>query len=157
MCLAGDPSSARGLYTYAPVITIAPDGDMIMGKASNPDLPRAFKNPYTLQRPKTSQVPMHITNASIDAEVNRLFPLFASQTKRAVCVVNPGDMIYFPGCYFHEVVSKGRHLGINFWIKRDRRGQFRSRDKGLGADTQLPPAGIHSPLSGLHVSSITMK
>lgn len=117
---------------------------MEVGDDVNADLPSNYRNPHTQLRPKTSQVPLHLSNASTDAEVNKLFPLYGRETKRGICVVRPGDMIYFPGCFFHEVNSMGRHLGINFWTKM----------AGHQWQSEPPPKGTYSPESGLSVSDL---
>ena len=122
-----DPTSARGLYTYAPVTSISDSGRITMGNPPNPDIPKSFSNPYVLKRPKTAQVPIippneleySLPNGEVlsGSAISSMFPMFKRNTTMAMCEVNPGDMIYFPGCYFHEVVSSGRHLGINFWMR----------------------------------------
>lgn len=135
-----DPTSGRGLYTYAPISLIAADGTIRMGLPPNPDLPFGYENPFTSKRPKTAQVPLHLKDAPNDPLVKKLFPLYGKNTTKAVCVVNAGDIIYFPGCYFHEVNSRGRHLGVNFWFRYD-------SDLGVSALT----AREYSPASGLKV------
>ena len=122
-----DPSSARGMYTYAPVARVSPSGHMTLGSPPNRDLPRDFINSHVLKRSKTAQVPIlrsrddpYVSSSGrvyTADELRRLFPLYFENTTRAVCEVRAGDAIYFPGCFFHEVHSSGgRHLGINFWM-----------------------------------------
>jgi hypothetical protein len=136
-----DPSSARGMYTHCPVEHVSPSGHMTLGSPPNKDMPRDFVNSHVLKRSKTAQVPIlrrredpYVSasgRAYSAAELRKLFPLYFSNTTRAVCEVREGDAIYFPGCYFHEVHSSGgRHLGINFWMMYE---------DGLSADSSQQP------------------
>ena len=86
---------------------------------------------------------MHISNLTADSTLQNLFPMYGRDTRRGICTLNPGDMFYMPGCYFHEVNSKGRHLGINFWT---------SLRKNLEKRNGAPPVARYSEESGLTVS-----
>jgi hypothetical protein len=122
-----DPTAAPGMYTYAPMLLLRPSGKFVIGSGVNPNLPPAetFDNPFVLRRPKTSQVPLlrpgetfyhPIRRKTYSYEdIVRLFPLYANVSS-GICVANPGDMVYVPGTFFHEVRSFGRHVGINFWF-----------------------------------------
>lgn len=127
-----DPTAAPGMYTHAPVLRLRPSGAIVTGEGVNPALPPAdeFDNPFVLRRPKTSQVPLlrpgetfhnpqRRKTYSYD-DIVKLFPLYANVSS-GTCVGLPGDMVYFPGTFFHEVRSYGRHVGINFWFSYDRR------------------------------------
>jgi ribosomal protein L16 Arg81 hydroxylase len=46
----------------------------------------------------------------------RRFPLFPD-AEVEVAVVDPGDVLYIPNVYWHEVISEGATMSISFWFR----------------------------------------
>jgi len=75
---------------------------------------QSFSRDHLLE--STSMVMSPVDIASPDL---RRFPLF-SRAKRLHCVIRPGDVLFMPAFWWHEVQSypdklERRNLAINFW------------------------------------------
>lgn len=129
-----DPSSAEGLYTWRTISKINENGDMPQLKERNKQIPydKRYLSNYRSKKPRTIHAPTFADRYDVnvsDREISdrellkKAYPKYFTNTVAGVCSMGPGDILYLPGCFFHEVESvgekskKGRHLGINFWFK----------------------------------------
>lgn len=89
------------------------------GKVTNKIDPPSFSkiNPLFLH---LEEIQDEKIRASLYAEGKKLFPKFFEQdilSKRIIIDLKPGDVLYLPAGWFHEVSSKGDyHIACNYWF-----------------------------------------
>merc|ERR1712204_158248 len=66
-------------------------------------------------RPHFSLLPTG-TWDELSAKQKKKWPLFKN-ARPMRCNVSAGEMLYLPGSWWHEVVSYGKHLTVNFWVE----------------------------------------
>eukprot|EP00747_Dinoflagellata_sp_TGD_P064993 gnl/TRDRNA2_/TRDRNA2_154158_c0_seq2.p1 gnl/TRDRNA2_/TRDRNA2_154158_c0~~gnl/TRDRNA2_/TRDRNA2_154158_c0_seq2.p1 ORF type:complete len:263 (+),score=25.63 gnl/TRDRNA2_/TRDRNA2_154158_c0_seq2:400-1188(+) len=115
-----DPASAPGMYTLGKVDAILDDGAFQFAEDDhNPDIPVGFHNMYVKQRKTVAQVPTDDWGQLPWSEeyLRKTFPRFLNETSYGICELHPGDMLYLPRGFFHEVSSFGHHIMVNFWTE----------------------------------------
>ena len=82
--------------------------------------PRTSHAPTLADRVDLAHVYTQINDRKIHEKslLHEKFPRYFNETVDGFCAMQAGDVLYMPGCFFHEVESFGaRHLAINFWFK----------------------------------------
>ncbi len=66
------------------------------------------------------------------------YPLFPKATPYEV-ITGPGDVLFIPAYWFHQVESSCRHIAINFWFdSHDGRGMIRDITPQVKKDGVFP-------------------
>eukprot|EP01052_Picozoa_sp_SAG31_P024612 SAG31_NODE_2107_length_6428_cov_68.955917_3_plen_258_part_00 len=103
-----DPASAAAMYTYGPVRHVHPNGQHELGPAID------GRQPHFSQLDLNEMFSDNSSQAGKIEALRHKFPLFG-QRKAARVELMPGDLLFIPAGWFHEVTSYGSHMALNFW------------------------------------------
>ena len=82
------------------------------------DWPKLYPYPLGHPRDRQSQIllPMDTTTTNTITEQNRSFPLYAQATEYRVDL-NPGDILYVPQYWWHQMEALTQNVSIAWWFK----------------------------------------